>query len=163
MNASWATSVAPYVGSAVALAVGLVAYRSTRVQVQDRAAVEHRHWVRDNRFAAYQQFDLSFDTVLTALDQRRTNPVSGNRALLAALETMLRAQSAIGLAGPEELFIEAKSATTVVAEIRRYLTTAVRGMLPISPRDMVGIVNSIREARERFRVAATTAINSRQW
>lgn len=159
MNTEWATLAAACIAAAAAIAGAITQYKGVRRQVEDQAAAEHRHWKRQNRFTAYQDFIFSIGAALEALDQRRTNPMAGNRALLTALEAMLRGQAAIGLTGPEQVLTEAKSATVTVGRIRRQVAGGVRSALPIPPQDMVAMVNDAMQAHERFRMAATTALN----
>ncbi|MFJ5728339.1 hypothetical protein [Streptomyces paradoxus] len=93
--------------------------QATRQQVQDQAAAEHDHWLRQQRLEAYQNFQDTYGELvrLTALD--------GDEDLSAAAESarvLFRWSSRIDILGPPNV---AELADRVTSALTIRLTAAI--------------------------------------
>ncbi|MFJ8846671.1 hypothetical protein ACIRFF_27665 [Streptomyces cyaneofuscatus] len=87
---------------------------TARQQVRDQGAVEHGHWLRQQRFDAYESFLAAWDECLR-ITQESAEHHDPNRADLAPLgnaaERMAERSRRIALLGPEEVTRAAETLT----------------------------------------------------
>ncbi|MFI7088522.1 hypothetical protein ACIBUR_33635 [Streptomyces anulatus] len=114
-----ATGLGAVVGARAARFVAEKSAEAVRRQVRDQGAVEHAHWLRQQRFSTYESFLEAWDECLriTQASAEADDPDStGLEGLRLAADHMAERARRIAILGPPDLTHAAESLTETMQE-----------------------------------------------
>ncbi|MFD7222836.1 hypothetical protein ACFV9P_17645 [Streptomyces sp. NPDC059892] len=167
-----ATGLGAVVGARAARFVAEKSAEAVRRQVQDQGSVEHAHWLRQQRFSAYESFLEAWDECLriTQASAEADAPHSmGLEDLPLAADRMAERARRIAILGPPDVTHAAESLTgTMQEDIKvavRFIEVARTAVAEVDGRPVSA--EAVSEATEEYRqrsrqVAELVAAHRRQ-
>ncbi|CAM5401151.1 MULTISPECIES: hypothetical protein [Streptomyces] len=150
MSEGWGMIFAAAFTGLFVLLAAVIAYRTGRRQVADQGRVEHQHWVRQNRFDAYQKFIAASDAVDDALEERRRHPGIGNAPLTRTLEGLMGAKARVQLVGPDAMVRSAMTVVTAAAALQQRMGRPVTQILPLNGQEWRELTEALVAAEGQF-------------
>lgn len=163
-----------------ALIGGIAAVRGARVgaettaaaalqQIQDQAATEHQHWLREQRQQTYSALITELQTTrqavhsLVAALYADRRPESQLHAAQASIRNLVDSGVAVALLGPEAVIESQQRVTDRVLRLEERLLESFRGGPPVSPQDWIDpSLDEFERAAEGFVIAARQVLASVQ-
>lgn len=160
MSEGWGMILAAAFSGLFVLLAAVIAYRAGRRQVADQGQIEHQHWVRQNRFDAYQKFIAASDAVDDTLEERRRQPGIGNAPLTRALEGLLGAKARVQLVGPDAMVRSATTVATAAAALQQRMGRPVAQILPLNSQEWRELTEALATAEVQFINNARTTLDA---
>nr|BFD83064.1 hypothetical protein StreXyl84_24650 [Streptomyces sp. Xyl84] len=122
--------------------------RAVRQQVQDQAAAEHAHWLRQQRSEAYEQFEDAYNEVARRVELGEEEDVT---QAVELIRTLYRWQARIEILGPPAVAESAEGVLSVLGMRLAALAAMHRmnsGADGVPEADYVRMINGLVEESE---------------